>query len=442
MLLEGRTIGLIEDDPIMGESLVQSLSLVGCKVHWWSRLSEARSAVMKVQPDLVVCDVRLPDGHGGSFFQELTANSPLPPFLFMTAYGTIDEAVGLVRSGAGDYVTKPFEMEEFISRASALLANAPPAKFDCPLGSSEAMRRIEAMLRRVATRRIPVLILGGTGAGKEVCARRLHDLSAGAGRPFVAVNCAAVPPELMESEMFGHEKGAFSGATALHRGYAERAGDGTLFLDEIGDMPLAMQAKLLRLIEEREFTRVGGEKAIPFKARTVCATNVDLAGLVALGRFREDLYYRINVVAVEVPPLAGRGDDIRLLARKFIDEYAAEVGGKPMQLDIGAEQALVAHPWPGNVRELRNRIERAVMMASSSILHAADLFPGVPAPSDTGVKTGSLRAIREDAERRQIERVIAETGGNLGDAARLLQVSRTTLWEKIKRYEIITTDDA
>jgi DNA-binding NtrC family response regulator len=304
------------------------------------------------------------------------------------------------------------------------------------------MQRIDTTLRRVAARATPVLILGETGVGKEVCARHLHALSAGTQRAFVAVNCAAIPAELMESEMFGHEKGAFSGATALHRGYAERAGDGTLFLDEVGDLPLAMQAKLLRLIEERKFTRVGGEKPIEFKARIVCATNITLETLIARGKFREDLYYRINVVAVTVPPLADREDDVRWLARKFIGEFAAATGAKSLQLDAGAERALLTHHWPGNARELRNRIERAAMMAASSVLRAGDLFPERPGSTDDGEKTESLRTIREEAERRQIERVIAETGGHLGEAARLLKVSRTTLWEKIKRYGIIKAEDA
>jgi DNA-binding NtrC family response regulator len=304
------------------------------------------------------------------------------------------------------------------------------------------MQRIEATLRRVAARAAPVLILGETGAGKEVCARHLHALTAGAQPTFVAVNCAAIPVELMESEMFGHERGAFSGATSLHRGYAERAGEGTLFLDEVGDLPLTMQAKLLRLIEERKFTRVGGEKPIDFKARIICATNANLEAAVARGTFREDLYYRINVVIVTVPPLAGRDEDIRWLARKFIADFAAADGNKPLKLYAGAEQALLSHRWPGNVRELRNRIERAVLMASSSVLRAGDLFPERHSATGNGELTESLKTIREAAERRQIERVIAETGGHLGEAARLLQVSRTTLWEKIKRYGIIVADDA
>jgi DNA-binding NtrC family response regulator len=440
MSLEGRTIGLIEDDPIMGESLVQSLGLAGSHVHWWRSGREARAHVLTCAPDLVVCDIRLPDGDGGTLYRELGAKGPLPPFLFMTAYGSIDEAVGLIRAGGGDYVTKPFGMQEFLDRASALLVT-PPSAAEHALGVSEAMRQVESTLRRVAIRPTPVLILGETGVGKEVCARYLHRHAVAAGRPFMAVNCAAIPSELMESELFGHEKGAFSGAVSLHRGYAERTEDGTLFLDEIADLPMPMQAKLLRLIEARAFTRVGGEKPVAFRGRVVCATNAKLEAAIADGRFREDLFYRINVISITVPPLAGRDDDIRWLARRFLAELADGASGRPIALDAGAERALLEHSWQGNVRELRNRIERAVLMARSSTLHAGDLFPERAGAHTSAPKDESLRAIRDNAERRQIERVIAETGGHLGEAARILQVSRTTLWEKIKRYGIVVQDD-
>lgn len=441
MSLEGCTIALVEDDVIMGESLVQSLGLAGSKVLWWRTGREAKAGILAYVPDLVVSDIKLPDMDAGALFRELSKYGSVPPFLFMTAYGSIDEAVALLRAGGGDYVTKPFSMQEFLDRASALIVKPRSLIIDCPLGVSDAMRQVAVTLQRVARRTMPVLILGETGVGKEVCARHLHTLSDTSGRPFVAVNCAAIPTELMESELFGHEKGAFSGATSMHRGYAERAADGTLFLDEVGDLPVAMQAKLLRLLEERAFTRVGGEKPIQFKARVICATNAKLDTAVASGRFREDLFYRINVVAISVPSLAGRDDDIRWLTRLFLDAIAKESGEKRFSLSPGAEQAILAHKWPGNVRELKNRVERAVLMAATSTLQPGDFFPELASADDARPKGESLRVIRDDAERRQIERVLAETGGHLGETARILDVSRTTLWEKIKRFGIVVRDD-
>jgi DNA-binding NtrC family response regulator len=441
MSLEGRVIGVIEDDAIMGESLVQSLGLAGSRVHWWTSGRQAIAGVRENVLDLVVCDIRLPDTDGGAVFRELAKSGHVPPFLFMTAYGSIDEAVALIRAGGGDYVTKPFAMEEFIDRANALISLPGRSAQAGALGISEAMRRVEAMLMRVAARPTPVLLLGETGVGKEVCARFLHQTGLSAGRPFIAVNCAAIPSELMESEIFGHEKGAFSGAVSLHRGYAERAGDGTMFLDEVCELPLAMQAKLLRLLEERRFTRVGGEQSIPFKARIVCATNTDLEKAVASGRFREDLYYRINVVAISIPPLASRKDDIKWLIRRFLDELGAEIDVAVPSLTALAEQAVLEHTWPGNVRELRNRLERAVLMASGPSLMPGDLFPESGMLSDARSGFVSLRSARDEAERRQIERAVRKTGGQIGEAARILGVSRTTLWEKMKRYGIVAPDD-
>lgn len=440
MSLEGLAIGLIEDDTIMGESLVQSMGLAGSQIHWWKTGHEGIAGVRERALDLVVCDIRLPDTDGGTLFRELARRGPVPPFLFMTAYGSVDEAVALIRAGAGDYVTKPFAMDEFVDRANALVTRPRQAEVRT-LGISEAIRRVETMLLRVAGRRTPVLLLGETGVGKEVCARFLHKADSNDKLPFVAVNCAAIPSELVESEIFGHEKGAFSGATSLHRGYAERAGEGTIFLDEIGELPLAMQAKLLRLIEERKFTRVGGENSTPFKARVVCATNADLDKAVAAGRFREDLFYRINVVSISIPPLTKRTEDIRWLMRRFLEEMRVESESPIPVLSPLAEQAAIEHNWPGNARELRNRIERAVLMAQGSTLLPSDLFPELGACQSAQPALISLRYVRDEAERRQIERALRRTGGQIGEAARMLDVSRTTLWEKMKRYGIVVPDD-
>jgi DNA-binding NtrC family response regulator len=338
MSLEAPQIALIEDDPIMGESLCQCLELEGYRVAWWRSGEEALTGLHAAAHDLVICDIRLPDISGEDVFRRMADVAESPPFLFMTAFGHIDQAVALIRAGAADYVTKPFEIPALLARAKALMARRAPASAGV-LGISAAMRAVEVLLRRIARHPSPVLFAGETGVGKEVCARFLHSISPAAREPFMAVNCAAIPDHLLETEVFGHEKGAFTGANARHLGYAERARQGVLFLDEVGELPLPLQAKLLRLIDDRGFHRVGGEASVPFRARVVCATNRDLAAAVAAGRFREDLFYRINVVTIDLPPLRSRCEDISWLMTTLFDELTERIGG----LSSLAEEAALAH---------------------------------------------------------------------------------------------------
>ncbi len=441
MSLENRTIGLVEDDPLMGESLAQSLALEGADVRWWRTAAEAVRAVGCDQPDAVVCDIRLPDASGETVFRDVAGRTSPPPFLFMTGYGDIDQAVRLLRAGAGDYLTKPFDMPELLRRLDHLMEASAPTGSDV-LGVSEAMRRVERLLTRVAKVNANLLISGETGAGKEVCARFVHERSPGCAGPFVAVNCAAIPADLMESELFGHERGAFTGAVGRHLGYAERAAGGTLFLDEIGELAPKLQSKLLRLIEERSFVRVGGEQAIPFRGRLISATNVDLDRLVEQGTFRRDLFYRVNVVSAVVPPLRGRPEDVAWLADRFFADFGTGSGSDLTGISEMAMQALRTHAWPGNARELRNRIERAVALALGPWIMPGDLFPERAAqalaamdPPD-GDALMPLDAARDDAERRHILLALARTKGAILPAARMLRVSRTTLWEKMRRYDI------
>jgi DNA-binding NtrC family response regulator len=283
----------------------------------------------------------------------------------------------------------------------------------------------------------PVLLLGESGAGKEVAARRLHAMGPRAAAPFVALNCAAIPRDLLESEVFGHERGAFTGATDRRPGAAERAGAGTLLLDEVAELEPALQAKLLRLLEDRRFLRVGGTKEIALEARVVAATNADLATRVAEGRFRGDLYYRLAVVELRVPPLRERPEDLLPLAQALLAESARQAGRPGLGLTPEVETALAAYPWPGNVRELRNRIERAALLAPADALAPADLFPGVlecPAPQ-------TLAEARDAAERVHIRRVLSHCGGRMADAARVLGISRTTLWERAKRLGLNPQED-
>jgi DNA-binding NtrC family response regulator len=433
MSLEGRTIALVEDDPIMGESLMERLSLEGAKVLWWKSCRSAVDSLDQFAPDLVVCDIRLPDGSGEDVFAHASSAAERPPFLFVTAHGDVDQAVRLMRNGAGDYITKPFETSGFLCRVAHLLR--PVEQGTAPvLGISDQMIETQRLLQKMGPLPAPVLLLGETGAGKEVCARYLHGVR-DARRPFMAVNCAAIPKDLMESELFGHEKGAFTGASGRHLGYAERASDGVLFLDEIGELDPKLQAKLLRLIEDRSFHRVGGEAAIAFRARLVCATNSNLDPAVKTGSFREDLLYRINVLTVTVPPLRERPDDVEWLAERFVDAFAVALGLDVMGLSGLAISELRAHDWPGNVRELRNRIERAVSLSPGPLIMPGDLFPDRCA-SRPALKGGSLEAVRNEAEKREILRALRRTEGAVAEAAGSLGISRTTMWEKMRRHGI------
>jgi DNA-binding NtrC family response regulator len=440
MSLENRNLALIEDDPIMGESLAQRLRLEGARVCWWRSGAEALKGLSAADPDAVICDIRLPDRTGADVFRSVVRDRKALPFLFITGYGEIDEAVRLMREGARDYLTKPFDMSEFLSRLEQVLGPAEPER-DPALGVSPAMREVERFLRRASRVTSSLLLTGETGVGKEVCARFLHALRDRPSAPFVAVNCAAIPADLMESELFGHERGAFTGAHARHLGYAERAGEGALFLDEVSELAPKLQAKLLRVIESRSFHRLGGEQPIPLKARLVCATNADLAARVRDGAFREDLYYRIHVLSLHVPPLRERIEDIEWLIDRFFAEFSRTIESDAVGVSALACEAARQHHWPGNVRELRNRVERAVALAAGRWIMPADLFPERSAsPVMENRFIASLGTAREDAEKRHIQRALAMTGGAILPAAKALGISRTTLWEKMKRYGLAGPD--
>ncbi len=430
-------IAVVDDDPIMGESLQRALELEGWRAVWWRTGKQAVDGMCALCPDLVLCDIRLPDMSGEEVFRTANARALAAPFIFMTAYGQIDQAVALVRAGAHDYLTKPFELASLFPKAREICSLRARNDALGALGVSAPMRRIEALLRRLAPRSLPILFTGETGAGKEVCARFLHQVSPAAGEPFMAVNCAAIPAELLESEVFGHERGAFSGAHQRHLGYAERARGGVLFLDEIAAMPLPLQSKLLRVLEERSFHRVGGETAVPLKARIVCATSENLAEQARRWAFREDLLYRINAVTVELPPLRERPEDVSWLLARYFALFAEQAEISLRGISSLAEAAALTHPWRGNVRELRNRVERAVNLATGPWLMPADLFPEMrQTPIDEADAILPLAAARDVAEKRQIERALRDTGGQISHAAKRLGVSRTTLWEKMRRYGI------
>jgi DNA-binding NtrC family response regulator len=444
---------LIEDDPIMGESLHDRFELEGFGVHWAHSIAEARVALLRPDWDAVVSDERLPDGSGGDLFVEQrrsAAAAPLPAWVFITAYASIDRAVAMVQAGAHDYVTKPFDIAELIDKLRLAVADRLPAASpddDDQLGPSAPMRQLAMQARRIAARARTVLLSGESGAGKEVLARHLHRLAHGkAEAPFVAVNCGAIPESLIESALFGHERGAFTGADRVRRGYLEQAQGGTLFLDEIAELEPAMQVRLLRVLQEREVRRLGAETSIALDLRVICATHRDLRAWVREGRFREDLYYRINVVHLRVPPLRERPDDVLWLARRFVTAYASAAGERPRALSVGARAALLTHDWPGNVRELHNRIERACVFGGEGPIEARDLFEERAEAADAGeahaaAPLPTLDAFVAAAERDYLAAVLARFGGRVGVAAQALGVSRKTLWEKSKRYGLRAAAD-
>jgi DNA-binding NtrC family response regulator len=432
---------LIEDDEIMGESLVERFRIEGLPCRWFRDGESATRALRDHRFDLVVSDIHLGDMGGDEIFAWAQQTMPTPPpFVFITGYGAVEQAVELIKHGAKDYVTKPFDLDAFICKVTQWV---PSARDDCgcELGVSPAMMRIAASLPRIAQAAATVLIVGESGVGKERVAKALHGQRPGsAHRPFVAVNCGAIPESLLEAELFGYEKGAFTGATRTRPGVFEQANRGTLFLDEIGEMPLSMQVKLLRVLQERQVTRVGGEVQLPVDFMLVCATHRDLRKLVAEGGFREDLYYRINVLQIKVPPLRERPEDIPVLAERFLAEIA-ERSGEPMRrLHPATEDAMLAYPWPGNVRELQHAIERVAILDSSPLIHPASLFADgdlpshAPPPADDAGQ--SLNEYLRQCERRYIVNALTEQQWQIAQTAERLGISRKNLWEKMRKLEI------
>src|SRR5215469_13213142 len=416
---DGKLIGVVEDDPTQGGTLTHRLELEGYRPVWWRTGNEALRGLPTARPDLVVCDIRLPDISGEDLFLQVLPQLGGKPFLFVTGYGEVEQAVRLLKAGAVDYIAKPYALPDLLERITRLLTLQPGATGE--LGTSAAMREVETLLRRVANIDSSLLFRGESGVGKEVAAHFVHKISTRGQDPLVAVNCAAIPGELIESQLFGHERGAFTGAQARHHGYVERARNGILFLDEVGELPMPMQAKLLRLLQERAFSRVGGEAVIKTGARLLCATNADLERAVVEGRFREDLYFRINVISVEIPPLRDRTDDILPLAYRFMQEFAQAFTRSLHGFTPAAEEALLEHPWRGNVRELRNRVERAVALSHSPWIGKEALFPGERVEPETVASPSStLEEVRRRAERQHIRAVLARADGRVEEAAKLL----------------------
>lgn len=432
-------ICLIEDDEILGEALVERFEVAGYDCEWFKDGKSALNALKQKNFSTVISDINLPDFTGEQLYQQLlNEGRALPPFLFVTGYGSVDQAVRLLKLGAEDYLTKPFEVADLLDKVQTLCERLIPASnSNFPLGVSPAMKAIESALPRICASDSTVLVTGDSGVGKEYVAKALHSASpSGSQTPFVAVNCGAIPESLIEAELFGYVKGAFTGAVSDKRGFFEQADGGTLFLDEIGDMPLQIQVKVLRAIQERQITRIGTERTTNVDIRLVCATHRDLEAMVADGSFREDLYYRINVVNIQVPPLRDRPDDILWHTRLFLNEVAAKEECRPCSLHPRAEQALLAYPWPGNIRELRNILERACIFKHSSLLQPEDLFGDTwqrVLTSMSDQPEERLSDYIQQCERDYISRVLAENDGKIANTANVLGISRKTLWDKMRK---------
>ncbi len=437
---------VVDDDAGFRQLLAAILEGDGYRVELASRVAEARAAGANRRFALVISDLKMPDGDGLDVQQFFLERWPSTPFVLITAFGTVATAVEAMKRGALDYLEKPLrspdELRRLVRRALALSTepqepapNAPrptPGLCGSMVARDPRMLHVLQLLEKVAPTSANVLLRGESGVGKEVIARCIHAHSRRAGRPFLAVNCAAFTPTLVESELFGHERGAFTGAVARRLGVFERARGGTLFLDEIGELDPALQAKLLRVLQDRRFERLGGEETLETDVRIISATNRDLRTDIDSGRFRADLYFRLSVFPIEIPPLRERPADIDALAEHFISTAAAKFGKPQLRLSESARLQLRAHSWPGNVRELENAIERAAILSDGEILPEHLPFAG-PQKVDPS-SAGTLNV--HELERRAIEEALRRHGGNRTHAARELGISLRTLQYRLKEYGI------
>jgi two-component system response regulator AtoC len=431
-----------DDEKNIRESIARYIAAEGMETATAADGAGAKEMLREQAFDALVLDLRMPGMDGLALLSWLREEGPPVPVIVISAYGDVRDAVQAMKLGARDYLVKPFDPEELLLRVRRLLAEsvlqykaeagrlsleATAADEQAWIGDGEKMQAVRSLVERVAPSSTMVLITGESGTGKEVIARLIHSLSPNPEGPFIAINIAGIPDTLLESELFGYEKGAFTGASDRKRGMIELAASGTLFLDEIGDAPPALQVKLLRVLQERKVQRLGSTQPIPINARIIAATNRELEQLIREGKFREDLYYRLNVIRIEVPPLRERREDIPRLAGRFVEKLNRERGRKVRGIEPEALARLSAYSFPGNIRELENRIERAYILCAGDLITARDL--GEPfTRAARAPKQGKLR----DQERELIERTLSKHGGNRTKAAAELGISRRTLQNKIR----------
>ncbi|MEZ4370921.1 MAG: sigma-54 dependent transcriptional regulator [Polyangiaceae bacterium] len=477
MLEERKQILVVDDEPNLRRVLSAQLARDGYEVLAAEDGEQGLAMLADHHIDLVITDLKMPKVDGMELLRRALELEPELPIVMITAHGTVDNAVEALKTGAFDYITKPFDQSEVraivakalrtrdLSQAHATRAplTAPGEGAPAPIGTtrygiigqSAAIRDLCDVLDKVADAPTTVLITGESGTGKELVARALFDASSRRDKPFIKVNCAAIPRDLVESELFGYERGAFTGAVASKPGRFELASGGTLFLDEIGTIPVEMQVKLLRALQEGEFERVGGVKTLRVDVRLIAATNADLKRQIADGTFRDDLFYRLNVVPINLPPLRDRRDDILLLCQHFIEKSNLRLKKQVRGVDASAEQLLLDYPWPGNIRELENVIERAVLFCDGERISLGDLpvemqhaGPRDESPSSVDIEPGSSDGLKEQVkaataqiERALISKALEQTGGNVTHTARLLKISRKGLQLKMKELGLRERDE-
>ncbi|MFW5954916.1 MAG: sigma-54-dependent transcriptional regulator [Guyparkeria sp.] len=438
-------IAFVDDDERASDLFTRYARTEGLTVHGFQSVNSAQQWLEANPVDLVITDLKMPDMNGLEFLEWLRGQWPDLPVILITGYSTIDNAIQALRLGASDFVKKPYDPASLVELVHRLLGGAqPPAPAleegeRAMLGNSPAIEAVYRVIDKIRDVRINVMIEGESGSGKELAARATHERSDFAHTPYIVIDCGALTDTLLETELFGHEKGAFTGANAAKPGLLEVASGGTVFLDEIGNISDAMQVKLLRVVQEQEITRVGGVKTIPIDVRFIVASNRNLAEMVRAGEFRHDLYHRLNVVRLQMPPLRERREDIPVLAQHFLEEFARRFHRPAKRLSEASLQAIGDYPWPGNVRELKNAIERAVALSDSEEIDLELVGEDTAVPA-TGTDTGGTtidadHPTLEELERRYIEKTLAYAQGNRERTASILGINKSTLWRKLQSYE-------
>jgi two-component system, NtrC family, response regulator len=437
---------IIDDEVKLRSLLVRVIGLEGYTISEAANIKSAKKLLEKEEPDVILCDVKLPDGSGVDFVAAAKATHPFAEIILLTAYGNIPDGIQAMKNGAFDYITKGDDNDKIIPLISRAMDKVLLHKrvlqlekqvgkkysFDSVIGTAKPLLDAITLALKVAPTETTVLLLGETGTGKEVIAQAIHNDSRRSGKSFLAINCAAFSKDLLESEIFGHKEGAFTGATKDKKGLVEEASGGTLFLDEIGEMPLDLQSKMLRVLETSEFFKVGDTKPTRVNVRFIAATNRHLHEEVAQGHFREDLYYRLNVFAIELPPLRERKQDIPALANYFIHWFSSKINKKIKGITAEAEELLKQHAWKGNIRELKNVIERAVILEDGSEITLNSL----PLDLQSALPDGDSRFDLAVIEKMHIQKVLAHAGGNKTETAKLLNIGLTTLYRKMEEYGI------
>ncbi len=447
---------MVIDDLDSARSMMKRTLARSYEVYDFAAVADALPALERADFDAVITDLRMPGLDGLEGLRRFKARVPGIPVILVTAFATVETAVEAMKAGAFDYLKKPFEPEELEIVVGRAVEHARLVKENQRLraelkggggahgivGRSQAMKDVTSILARIAPSDVPILIEGESGTGKDLLARAAHAMSGRAAGPYVALNMSAIPENLAEAELFGHEKGAFTGAEQAREGFFAAAEGGTLFLDELGLLPPALQPKLLRVLQDGEYMPVGSRKARKASVRVIGATNEDLAGLVKAGKFREDLWFRLRVVPVRLPPLRERREDIPALVEHFVQKHALRLGRPPLQPDAAAMRALLDHAWPGNIRELEHAVERGLLLAQGDAITLADLPPELtPAPAADGSDDGGrYRKARDAWERRWFEDLLREAGGSVTDAARAAGLHRSTLYEKLARFGLVEKD--